>query len=206
MPDHFRYQQGLFRPFIRGLLRTARIAAGSSVLDVGCGQGFFSHLLHGLGMKVVGVDFSEVAIRTAHETYRHSGIDFIVSDALALPLRYEFDCVFTRSLSLYNTESFAFNREVTSRLLEHVRPGGSFLFVYNSNLGRSHLGGAWFNHRLDHVRKHFEAFTSTGMYFISRIDCAVLGRRAFDPFITTINAWLSERLAMGGEIVCIIQK
>ncbi|MFE5923656.1 class I SAM-dependent methyltransferase [Streptomyces sp. NPDC056468] len=40
--------------------------AGASVLDVGCGIGSFSRQLSRWGYDVLGLDFSPIAIRTAH--------------------------------------------------------------------------------------------------------------------------------------------
>lgn len=53
---------------------------GASVLDVGCGQGFFSYLFRKHGMTVCGIDVSEVGIRAAQNAYGHLGISFVVAD------------------------------------------------------------------------------------------------------------------------------
>lgn len=64
-PNFFRHRRWIFRPFIRALAKKARLARGSTVLDVGCGQGFFTSLFSELGMQTSGVDISSEAIRSA---------------------------------------------------------------------------------------------------------------------------------------------
>ena len=43
-PNYFHYRDWLYRPFIRALIKAAGLKRGSRVLDVGCGQGFFTAL------------------------------------------------------------------------------------------------------------------------------------------------------------------
>ena len=50
-----------------------------TVLDAGCGIGFFSNFLSNLGLKVVGLDAREENIAEARS--RHPGIDFVHGDA-----------------------------------------------------------------------------------------------------------------------------
>src|SRR5207249_8437557 len=78
--NYFRYRRGLYAPYVSTLVRACGLPAGSSVLDVGCGQGFFSYLFHAHGMRVTGVDVSETGIQTAERLYGRRGITFAVAD------------------------------------------------------------------------------------------------------------------------------
>ncbi|MEK7610313.1 MAG: class I SAM-dependent methyltransferase [Patescibacteria group bacterium] len=69
-------------------------AGGKSVLDLGCGDGYYSRLLAEKGARVVGVDFSEISIGIAmkHEKQKSLGIKYIQTDITsAFPLE---DCSF----------------------------------------------------------------------------------------------------------------
>lgn len=54
------------------------IQKSSQVLDVGCGPGYSTNLLHDMGYKAFGTDISPEMIRHAKETYAH--IPFQVAD------------------------------------------------------------------------------------------------------------------------------
>ncbi len=157
-------------------------------------------------MRVVGLDISLVGLRDARESYGHLGIEFVVGDVLALPFRGKFDCVFVRSLSLYNTERFVKDRQVTSLLLEQVRPGGTLIFLYNANLARVGEDSQWRHHSMQDVMDHFNLFMLHELYFLSKLDCVLLGRWALSRYFTALNVWLSRKFSVGGEFVAIIGK
>jgi 2-polyprenyl-3-methyl-5-hydroxy-6-metoxy-1,4-benzoquinol methylase len=50
-----------------------RVPAGARVLDVGCGEGWFTAALAGAGREAVGIDVTQEPLRRAHE--RESGLD-----------------------------------------------------------------------------------------------------------------------------------
>jgi 2-polyprenyl-3-methyl-5-hydroxy-6-metoxy-1,4-benzoquinol methylase len=50
-----------------------RVPAGARVLDVGCGEGWFTAALAGAGREAVGIDVAQEPLRRAHE--RESGLD-----------------------------------------------------------------------------------------------------------------------------------
>lgn len=60
---------------ILGNLRNKRI------LDLACGQGYFSKILADKGAHVIGVDLSEKLIEKAKEKFNHRNIQFLVRDA-----------------------------------------------------------------------------------------------------------------------------
>jgi 2-polyprenyl-3-methyl-5-hydroxy-6-metoxy-1,4-benzoquinol methylase len=74
------YRHGLHGP---ALLRACGDVKGRSVLDLGCGQGYFSRVLARAGAKVCAVDISEQQIANAleHEQDEPLGIEYRVLDA-----------------------------------------------------------------------------------------------------------------------------
>ena len=75
------YQGRLILP---NLLRLMNIKKGEPVLDLACGQGFFSREFFKSGARVIGVDLSDKLVEIAKKESPKE-IDFHVSDASSLP-------------------------------------------------------------------------------------------------------------------------
>jgi len=117
----------------------------TTVLDVGCGPGWFSlNTAYHYGCAVTGIDFNEVATRRARE----------VAAALGVPVRFEtadlfrykpaapFDLAVSIGVLMCTNDCFAAVRRVCA---EFVKPGGhAFIGLYHS-YGRRPF--------LDHFRK-----------------------------------------------------
>jgi 2-polyprenyl-3-methyl-5-hydroxy-6-metoxy-1,4-benzoquinol methylase len=73
-----------------GLLDACGAVAGLRVLDLGCGQGFFSRQLAQRGARVVGVDLAEQMVQhaRAHEARRPLGIAYHALDAACVAQRW----------------------------------------------------------------------------------------------------------------------
>jgi len=80
--DHYRY--AFFGPAQLALCGEVR---GLSILDVGCGNGYFARALAQRGARVTGIDISPRMIEHAkrQETANPLGIEYHVLDAAALP-------------------------------------------------------------------------------------------------------------------------
>lgn len=205
-PNYFRYRESIYGPYLKAVFARANLKPDSAVLDVGCGQGFFSSLLRKCGMRVTGIDISETGIRTARESYGSLDIEFLVGDVNAISIEKKFDCVFTRSLSLYNNSDFATRREVTEALMKYVKPGGIFIFAYNTNLSASKANSDWCYHTLQDVRRHFCNYRGAKCLFTLKIEAIILGKYALNRLFSRVDAALSSALGVGGEIVCIVPK
>lgn len=94
---------------------------GEKILDVGCGTGDLAHVLHGLGARVTGVDYSENMVALAAAKYPH--IAFEVADAAHLPYNNEFDAVFSNAALHWMKEPVA----VIESIHHSLKPGGRFV-------------------------------------------------------------------------------
>jgi SAM-dependent methyltransferase len=203
-PNYFQYRDWLYRPFIRALIKAAGLKRGSRVLDVGCGQGFFTALFADEGMDSLGADISAEGVAQARNQHGKSGAKFEVGSALQLPYGAVFDCVFSRSCSLYNRADFVDHRVLTEALLGYVRPGGVLIFDYNTKLCAWKKSSRWRYHSLDEARRHFSPYANSRVCFSLRFDTLLLGHHAFG--FTGLNALASRLSGVGGELVALVRK
>lgn len=110
---------------------------GKSVMDVACGEGFYTRILKSRGAnRVTGVDLSErmIDLARAQETRNPLGIEYHVGDAHSLPFSEYHDLVVAAYLLNY-----ARNREELASMCRGVasclKPGGRFVTV-NTNPAR----------------------------------------------------------------------
>lgn len=204
IPNYFHYNEALYAPFIASLVSYCKLPAGATVLDVGCGQGFFSFLLAKQGLTVHGVDLSESGIAIAQQEAAHS-TRFTVADVQLCSFPEPFDCVFVRSCSLYNTPDLQSQRNLTDKLLEFLKPRGLLIFVYNSTL-RPESDMEWRQHSVSSVREHFSVYPEARIFFINRVTLLFLRRLSFTGLGSWSNAMMTKLLGKGGDFVCIVEK
>jgi arsenite methyltransferase len=110
----------------RQLLERCRIAAGSCVLDVGCGVGATTcYLAKTYGCRVVGVDLRESMVGLSSERARKEGVrdlvEFRVADAQDLPFEdATFGVVLCESVATFVRD----RQRVANELVRVVRAGG----------------------------------------------------------------------------------
>jgi ubiquinone/menaquinone biosynthesis C-methylase UbiE len=135
-----RSKQQPWRTYIESFTLMALIGdpTGRAVLDVACGEGYYTRRLRLQGAaKVVGVDLSEgmIALARKQEAKYGLGIDYMVGDARSLSLPAEFDLVVAAYLLNYapNREEL---RAMCSGIARCLKPGGRFVTVNcNPSLG-----------------------------------------------------------------------
>ncbi len=94
---------------------------GVSVLDVGCGSGWFSREAHRRGARVTSLD---IALRLLHETRRKVVTDRVNADACALPFA---DASFDLVISSECIEHTLDPRRALAEIHRVTRPGGRLL-------------------------------------------------------------------------------
>lgn len=100
------WDDGLFTWHLYRYVWALPHAYGKTVLDVGCGSGYGSHLLSGVAKKVVGVDYDPEAIDYCRRQYGdRPNLQFIVMDATALGFAAE-----------------TFDLAVSFEVFEHITP------------------------------------------------------------------------------------
>jgi SAM-dependent methyltransferase len=97
-------------------------------LDLACGEGQNAIWLAGLGWRMLGVDYSQVAIRKARERAEREGhaVDFVCDDLVAYePRAGAYDLVALLYLHIPADE----RRLVLQRATSGLAPGGTFVLL-----------------------------------------------------------------------------
>ncbi len=129
--DFVESGQDYYRSEFHGpaLLDVCGPVGGLRVLDLGCGQGYFSRLMAESGAQVIGVDLSEQMVRCAkrHEARLGSGVEFHALDAAEVATRWpsgHFDLA-TACVSFQDMADAVASARATSRVL---KAGGRLVF------------------------------------------------------------------------------
>lgn len=107
---------------------------GQSVIDVACGEGFYTRMVRQKGAaKVTGVDLSAGMIELARkqESQYQQGIEYLVGDARHLPAAEQYDLVVAAYLLNYAQTRHEL-QQMCDGIARCLKPGGRFVTV-NSN-------------------------------------------------------------------------
>jgi ubiquinone/menaquinone biosynthesis C-methylase UbiE len=105
--------------------------SGKAVLDVACGEGFYTRRLRQLrAATVVGVDLSEgmIALARQQEAVHRQGIEYQVADARRLPPAPKYDLVVAAYLLNYAPNRNEL-RAMCAGIAGCLKPGGRFVTV-----------------------------------------------------------------------------
>jgi SAM-dependent methyltransferase len=123
--------------------RWAGVVSGMRVLDLGCGAGKTTQVLHRLvqpGGEVIGADYARARIDYATEHYAASGISYVVKDARG-PLSDlgRFDLVWIRFLLEYYEQLAC---EIVKNAHEVLNPGGTLCLIDLDQNCLGHFGAS----------------------------------------------------------------
>lgn len=166
---------------IRALRKRVRIKAHKEVLEIGCGNGSGTRLLHKYfrPKKLVGIDIDPKRIAEAKTYSKEKNISYEVADVAKLPFTSEsFDIVFDFSV-LYHSQEW---KKALVEIRRVLKPGGQFILEDLSVEGLGRDFGKMFRRLFMHTykrpykRQEFFAFlVSQGWHLTSKRVFSPLG-------------------------------
>lgn len=75
---------GHYRPLREALVEGLRPLKARSLLDIGCGEGYYTHALTAVAPKVIGLDIAKPAIQLAAKRFKD--VTWLVASGAALPI------------------------------------------------------------------------------------------------------------------------
>lgn len=105
----------------RDVLDLLDLQPGERVLDLGCGTGQLTDLLHQQGGIVTGVDYSPEMIATAQDQFPH--LNFQLADATRFTVAEPMDAVFSNATLHWVQRPEA----VIAQVYQALKPGGRFV-------------------------------------------------------------------------------
>lgn len=123
----------------------------SKVLDVGCAKGAFTEAFRNFGFNSYGIDYSDVAINIAKNSF--PSCKFQVMDGFNPKLSEEFDLIFVRGFTGCNTHNLNFVTKFLNKYIEKIKVGGSLVIAFSSNFSGYEKKGETVNWSLDEINK-----------------------------------------------------
>ncbi len=126
-----RAESKIKNPWVADTILKEFGASPKKILDIGCGAGFLSNYLSGLGHEVFGIDLSEESLKIARKYDATKKVNYQFGDAYKLPFPDKsFDVVCAMDFLEHVEEPHKVILEA-SRVL---KPGGLFYFhTFNRN-------------------------------------------------------------------------
>ena len=131
-----RAKQQLWRAHIEAftLMRLIGDPTGKAVIDIACGEGFYTRMIRQRGAaKVTGVDLSEkmIGLARACEAQEPLGIDYIVGDGRDIGVAADYDLAVAAYFLNYAHDRAELNA-MCRGIARRLKPGGRFVTVNNN--------------------------------------------------------------------------
>ena len=135
---------------------------GGTAIDLGCGNGALTKVLHDKGFDVIGLDASDEMLKKAREN--NPGLEFRKADATDFRLEESVDLVFSNAVFHW------IDREKHPQMLKCVydalKPGGEFVFEFggrgNAELIHTKLAEVFSQHGYEYHTRYY--FAGVGDY------------------------------------------
>jgi cyclopropane fatty-acyl-phospholipid synthase-like methyltransferase len=157
--SYSREQQEKF--VIERIIKPLGLVRGSKILEIGCGMGIHSALLHQLGFKVTAVDVSNVGIQFAKTHV--PGVTFHCTDLAGfISEEPEYDVIYSRGMAWYHYELNTVNVHgidvplQTTRLFQMLKTGGIFVLQISTDFSGTVAESGVYNNKLAEYTTFFE--------------------------------------------------
>ncbi len=181
------------------------------VLDLACGQGFFTKEITKLGANCVGADISPELIAQARKLVPTASFYITSASALAFAKDGEFDLAYC-ILALQNIEDIAKTFAEVKRVL---KPGGRFIMVLNHPTFRVIKGSSWgYDPENNAQYRRIDTYLTAGKFGIEmnpgaeKVEQTISYHRSLQDFfkpltkaglsVTRLEEWVSHKKSAPG--------
>src|SRR3569623_947824 len=182
------------------LMRIVAPQAAKKILEVGCGDGFFSHAFAQAGAEVEGSDIAQAMITEAKEKYPSIKWFTASADNLSFAKNELYDCVVV-VLALQNIENLHGALAEASRVL---KPGGEFVAVLNHPAFRIPKKSSWgFDEAASIQYRRLDAYLSESSEEIDMDPGKEKGKRTTISFHRPLQVYIKALSKNGFGVVGI---
>jgi len=155
---------------------------GKHAVVIGCGTGDDAAYIASLGYRVTAFDISPSAIRTAHDRYPGSQVEFVVADLFALPTQWHQSFALAVESQTVQALPRTLRETATVAVANLVAPGGTLLVLASLGLETDppRENPPW-----PLTRPEVERFAATGLHTVA-ID------EVPDPGQPSVRRWCAE--------------
>lgn len=132
------YQKEVILP---NLSRLMQIKKGTSLLDLGCGTGFFSRAFSAAGAKVTGVDLGAALIASAKRDLASKAIDYHIASADKIP--FVPNASIDQAVIVLALQNMANAAGAIAECARVLKPSGRLYLVLNHPAFRIPQGSSW---------------------------------------------------------------
>ena len=120
--ENWRIQEAGAKPLYEAIISTLQLDDKKSVLDIGCGTGYFLSLLAGYNTNLSGIDISDTQLKVAQEVF--PGGTFCVAGMEALPFAdHSFDYIVANNSVQFSPDA----DKALAEIYRVLKPGGRFI-------------------------------------------------------------------------------
>lgn len=183
----FHYLRRIQWEIIESYLEPRR---GEYILDVACGDGYYSRKMAASGARVAAIDLEPSRIRNARTYHNVPGVDYWLADAEALPFP---DRTFDKVVSVCALEHFHDPQSAITEMRRVLKPGGILVLHVDSFTYRNISPELREHHRVNYYVQNFFSIDSLGK---------LLRNASFsiDKYKYAFNSPLTHRLFAWGEM------
>lgn len=128
-----------------------------SVLDLGCGAGYGSHIvaINHPAVRVIGVDYDPRAIAFAKSTYSAPNLRFVTTET-GQWIGDTYDCIFSFDV----VEHVAHRELMMEQIVNYLNPAGYLLLSTPCGHNENRLSPEWEHHKLEYSSRSLFDFLS----------------------------------------------
>lgn len=204
------YARTDFVHFHQDLKYTSYLASllpnGGTILDVGCGTGYYTSLFATTGLQSVGLDVSLTGLLRG----KSPNVHLVQGDACRLPFRDgSFDMVFCRGFTLLDRDDILECVAIGEEQFRCLAKDGLFVFAWSTNLRGGERKRGWHEHTKHTIMSYLSKLNGKVVkvsYVDRKFFLRFLGRMAFHPLVGFFVSWAARITGFPCDMVVVLRK